>query len=86
MHTIFQSSYRTISIPPLPPPHFVIRVIGYILTRFPSHHRERHLTFIHGSILYLSLDGVIPEAIIYVYIPYNISCVSSVDRPGDKVY
>ena len=41
--------------------------------------------FIHGTLLYLSLDGVIPEAFIYVYIPYNISCVSSVDRRGDKV-
>jgi len=40
--------------------------------------------FIHGTLLYLSLDGVIPEAFIYVYIPYNISCVSSVDRTGDK--
>ena len=29
--------------------------------------------FIHGTLLYLSLDGVIPEAFIYVYIPYNIA-------------
>ncbi len=37
------------------------------------------------ALLYLSLDGVIPEAFIYVYIPYNISYVSSVGRTGDKV-
>ena len=37
--------------------------------------------FIHSTLLYLSLDGVIPEAFIYVY-SYNITWVSplAVDR------
>ena len=82
MHTIFHPSYRTISTaPPL------ISFLGPLGTNTfsPSHYHERHLMFIHGTLLYLSLDGVIPEAFIYAYIPYNISCASSVDRTGDKL-
>ena len=34
--------------------------------------------FIHSTLLYLSLDGVIPEAFI-MYISYNISWVSPLE-------
>jgi len=39
-------------------------------------HNERHFMFIHSTLLYLSLDGVIPEVFIYlfVYMQYNGSC------------
>ena len=42
------------------------------------HHHEPHFMFIHSTLLYLSLDGVIPEAFI-MYISYNISWVSPLE-------
>jgi len=63
-HNIHRSQH-----PPLPSSRFSGH---WVLTR-PPNYLERHHMFIHGTLLYLSLDGVIPEAFIYVYIPYNIS-------------
>jgi hypothetical protein len=83
MHTNFHPSYRTISTAPPTyslSPHLVPWATGCILSRFPLP-LSRASSYVYSwHLLYLSLDGVIPEAFIYVYIPYNISCVSSVDR------
>lgn len=70
----------------LPSAHVVPWATGCIQARFPFP-LSRASSYVYSwHLLYLSLDGVIPEAFIYVYIPYNISCVSSIDRTGDKVY
>lgn len=61
--------------PLLSPPCLVLWATGCILHISPSHFHQRRLMFIHGTLLYLSIDGVIPEAFINVYIPYNISRV-----------
>lgn len=52
-------------ITPPPPPHLLGHWV-HIHVLLLNHH-ERHFMFIHGTLLYLSLDGVIPEASIYVY-------------------
>ncbi|KAH9962976.1 hypothetical protein BC827DRAFT_1196250 [Russula dissimulans] len=41
-------------------------------------HHERHFMFIHSTLLYLSLDGVIPEAFIYLCI-CNIMVAARID-------
>jgi hypothetical protein len=46
---------------------------------FPFHYPSVASYYVYSwHLLYLSLDGVIAEASIYVYIPYNMRCVSSV--------
>lgn len=59
-------------IAPYPPrslllSHRISWATGCILHVLPLKHHERHFMFIHSTLLYLSLDGVIPEASIYVY-------------------
>jgi hypothetical protein len=54
-------SYNTPPPPPLPQPHRMGYRVAFYTIRSSSFY-ERHFMFIHSTLLYLSLDGVIPEA------------------------
>jgi hypothetical protein len=74
--------------PRFPPPTTFpsSRPLGHwVQARFPLPLSQASSYVYSWHLLYLSLDGVISEAFIYVYITYNITCVSSVDCTVDRV-